>query len=1003
MSIEIARYQFHSWARKGLASTISEPDDLGSGNATAKQRTLVNVPVSLNDEERQKNFNLVGPGDIIGVNPDMIIRTQPVNNSTGFERNYLAFVEFYDEDFLWRYTPAAAVETASGPTIPPGNKLRPWLFLLILKDDEFKPTKRKSPLPSIVVSGSNVFPPATETWLWAHVHSDANLPDNETNTLEDFLISLNNNATLDPDQLYCRLLSPRSLEVDTAYHGFVIPAFETGRRAGLGESEDTIQDIVAQQASWSDNGANGEMPVYFEWFFKTGANEDFESLVKKLEPVEMDARVGIRDMDCANPGFVKADGTVPFPPTQPPVLGLEGALKSPRVVSTQFPATDDQFQQELEKVVNLQFSVTGTDSATGDPIISLPLYGGKHARKNIEQDVALDIKKDTWLHELNRDPRTRVAAGFGTTAVQTNQEVYMRKAWSQVQDIIDANKQINKTLFHMNIAIRLMQKTFNRVPSNALIGMCQPVLSRIMGTGATLQHQISESDVPLAVFSATFRKMAAPNRRFQKMYSPEKKIVYDKVVAALGEKKLSADIPKQTPGGTFSLKDAAEKIRSNGDTGSQPADELTAQALLDPNKQLESLASIPQKPAFSLKLNADIDVLPPTTNGADTDSVEAKNYRQALLEATSRIALTEPEKAVLPLSLSVAQTNLKEGINPRKTFPKRLNSLLLFPNDVKIDQPEKIFAAMAYPDLEDPMYKKLLDISAEAFLPNLQYIKNNSISLLVTNPRVIESYMVGLNHEMARELLWKEYPTDQRGSYFRQFWDVSGLVSPSSPGGDLTAADKAAFKDITPIQTWNEQTEKLGTHNNRITETANQEQLVLAIRGDLFHKYPNTIVFAQKAVPAGAGDVDYDDGRKIERDLTDEQFKLKVKFPLYKAEIQPDIKFFGFDLTADRAKGTTPGLDPDNLGWYFVIMQAPGAPVFGMDVSFNEGSDGLSWDDLSWKNLPDDLQFITRGVAPSFVPSEVINWAETSASMAYILLQKPNMIAVHANKMLKGL
>lgn len=35
-----------------------------------------------------------------------------------------------------------------------------------------------------------------------------------------------------------------------------------------------------------------------------------------------------------------------------------------------------------------------------------------------------------------------------------------------------------------------------------------------------------------------------------------------------------------------------------------------------------------------------------------------------------------------------------------------------------------------------------------------------------------DSNLVGLNHEMARELLWSEYPTDQRGTYFRQFWDT---------------------------------------------------------------------------------------------------------------------------------------------------------------------------------------------------------------------------------------
>ena len=45
-----------------------------------------------------------------------------------------------------------------------------------------------------------------------------------------------------------------------------------------------------------------------------------------------------------------------------------------------------------------------------------------------------------------------------------------------------------------------------------------------------------------------------------------------------------------------------------------------------------------------------------------------------------------------------------------------------------------------------------------------------------TNQRFIEAYMVGLNHEFARKLLWREYPTDQRGSYFRQFWAVDNYI-----------------------------------------------------------------------------------------------------------------------------------------------------------------------------------------------------------------------------------
>jgi hypothetical protein len=371
---------------------------------------------------------------------------------------------------------------------------------------------------------------------------------------------------------------------------------------------------------------------------------------------------------------------------------------------------------------------------------------------------------------------------------------------------------------------------------------------------------------------------------------------------------------------------------------------------------------------------------------------------------TRRIALREPEKEILPLSLENTFAKVKDGIHPQKTFPKRLKAQVKFPEYIKMEEPKSILPAMAYPDIEDPMYKKLTDISDEAFLPNLKLIKNNTISLLLTNQKFIESYMVGVNHEMGRELLWREYPTDQRGSYFRQFWDVSGIVSPSSPDGKLTAEEKALFKDITPIHEWDEATEELGTHNNRKSETTNEEQLVLTIRGDLLKKYPNTLVFAQKAVVATGPD-NNDDGKSIELNLTDTAFKTQVKFPSYKAEILPDIKFYGFDLTEARAKGTAPGPDPDNLGWYFVIMQAPGAPSFGMDINFNQGDDGLTWDDLSWESFPDEVlsqekRFIKKIDAPTIHPNDNVTWGTDSASMAYILFQKPNMVAVHAIKML---
>src|SRR6202022_352385 len=98
-----------------------------------------------------------------------------------------------------------------------------------------------------------------------------------------------------------------------------------------------------------------------------------------------------------------------------------------------------------------------------------------------------------------------------------------------------------------------------------------------------------------------------------------------------------------------------------------------------------------------------------------------------------------------------------------------------------------------------PMYEPLKKKSIELFLPNINLVAPNSITLIETNQKFIESYMVGLNYEFGRKLLWRGYPTDQRGSYFRQFWDVRSYVP--SPG-ETPAQLSEKLKDIPPIHQW---------------------------------------------------------------------------------------------------------------------------------------------------------------------------------------------------------
>ena len=931
MSIEVARYQFHSWGRRGISANINDVDDLGTGVVHTKERATVSVSLKANADTVSKDFSLIGPGDIIGINRDMIIRTEPLNWITDFEPNYLAFIEFYDEDFPWRYTPARATGTNE-------QQLRPWLALLVLEEGEFERTKRQLPLPSINVTNNAAMPALTETWMWAHVHSNIDIPDSDLSNYERFLDSLKTSSAEDPDGLFSRLMSPRHLKENTAYYCFLVPAFETGRLAGLELPTGTID---AQQPSWQADGTCGEMPVYYEWFFRTGNNADFESLVKLLQPRAMDSRIGIRDMDCSEPGFVKADGTGPMSGTTPELIGLEGALRAPTMQPTVFPnpSTSIDFQEELEALVNLNEKREA--DMTGDPIVTLPFYGQNHAKLHPDDALPLDITKNTWLHTLNKDPRTRVASGFGTVVIQENQEAYMKKAWQQVEKINEANRKIRDTRAAASFATQYFQQIFTVINTINLLAITRPLLPKIMGSPTTLYHQVKESRLPAVVFSGAFRRLMRPMGKLARRFSFSA-TEYDKVVTGLNDGTLTAAPPKQTPAGLPTTQTLSDAVKPKGLAGwlakfgwfllfillilllivalftglylavgiaaaviaavafpliiRSRRQSAAAEVFAEPEKTGETLSHVPSRPSFTIRLTDEVTTPAPTPGGANGESKEAQNFRLAVKGLSAILLVPKPPvKTFTAFNLVNAKQKVTTAITPRVSYGKRLTYLVNIPNLTWINVQEEIVDAMAYPDFEDPMYKKLSEKSSELLLPNLKLIPPNTISLLETNQKFIESYMVGLNHEMGRELLWREYPTDQRGSYFRQFWDVSGIVQPDT--GQTPEEMIESNKDIKPIHTWY-QSSLLGRHNNRDAE-GDDSQVVLVVRGDLLKRYPNSVIFAQKAIKESGKQV-------IDLDLSSEEFAAQVKFPLYKAEIYPDIKFFGFDLTARQAKGDDP-------------------------------------------------------------------------------------------------
>src|SRR5262245_49974984 len=341
MAHPLATYTFLPWLRQGLSNSITQDEFAPNASLRATVDVQVTLRVesigaSIPDVPIPRAIGLFGPGDVIGIERRAIVKTEPKDWITNFEPNYLAHVEFYDEDFPWRYTPARADRTT--------HRHRPWIALVVLEEGEFTDGATGKPLPFIDVADLTVLPVKEELWAWAHVHANRNLGANETEVVssDGAAIAGRLDAVLgeNPDLAYSRVVCPRQLEPNKAYHAFLVPTFETGRVAGLALDLTKVDD--AMRGAWEAhperaNLSGNSLPYYHRWYFRTGNAGDFEYLVRLLKPQPMDARVGRRDMDVQRPATYLNGITGP---DNNGVLRLGGALKVPDEA-----LTDDQIAE----------------------------------------------------------------------------------------------------------------------------------------------------------------------------------------------------------------------------------------------------------------------------------------------------------------------------------------------------------------------------------------------------------------------------------------------------------------------------------------------------------------------------------------------------------------------------------------------------------------------------------------------------------------------------------
>ena len=630
-----------------------------------------------------------------------------------------------------------------------------------------------------------------------------------------------------------------------------------------------------------------------------------------------------------------------------------------------------------------------------EPSITMPVYGQWHAGveeilyKAGTNDLLPEPQRKDWVHELNLDPRYRVVAALGTKVVQQHQEEFMDAAWEQVETIREANKSIRHYQLAIEVNKAFRQNVLGKLSNEQLLGFTAPLHKKIrsnLGASSTIFKKIDASPVPNAISTGLFRKQASNNGRIAKIGKNK-----THVLANTGQDinaKFNFAKERPTPKGLVQQLQL-EAVITNYIT-THPA--FISASVEDRNKMSLSMQESLhiEKAAIDRLKQSDSNYTPvgpnftpivlrkenvPAIAAGSRFLGNAMSNTKTLYELQSQVK-TDPKIA---LDINDAKNSILAGVNAAINLKTRF--IKQYPQLAALMPAGEALPAqvMKYPVFDLPMYMPLNELSTEYFLPNINLVEQNSITFLETNQRFIEAYMVGLNHEMSKELLWRGYPTDQRGSYFRNFWDS---VNAESQG-------------INEIHTWNK---PLGENS----VTGNSGLLFLVIRGDLLSKYPNTVVSAQRA------DWGLENGsRSVNVDRIIKPGSTPV-IPIFEAKIEPDIYFLAFKIeyngkiiTEKDLAGTEHPINTnDDPGWFFVFQERPGEPRFGLDL--NTTAVKKRWTDIAWADTgvaeSNILNFKTSITVSNDI--QAVWPPQDSAQLAYILYQQPVLVAIHASRLL---
>ncbi len=428
---------------------------------------------------------------MLALDARQVVRAYPAPGSLGVDPNYLAHVEFDRPDLPWLFTPFAP---AAG-----GIGLAPWLALVVLADGCYEAQAGRPGFPPVVRARCSELQPLDKGWAFAHAQvlgprgDDASVARRLTD--EYRLTNLS------------RLLCPRRLLPGRGYLACVVPAFDAGRRAALGEPGETGWTLgPAWTRRPGDADTQVDLPVLYSWSFATGLEGDFEALAARLVPRPatwpLDRRV---DMSAPWPGAAIDTGRVQL---------VAGPLVAPWPPDAAPPGWSARVTEELRARLNEAADRADREPAPGAvPVVGPPLYGGVHAgRRRVPAGTA-----DDWFSQLNLRPGDRIAAGLGGQVVRRDQETLMQAAWTQLGDLEGVNALLRGAQVAQAAGASLYRRHVTPLPPGDLVQLTRPVHGVVTARDTagpavaqppTVTEDLARSTTAEAAATPAFRRLA---------------------------------------------------------------------------------------------------------------------------------------------------------------------------------------------------------------------------------------------------------------------------------------------------------------------------------------------------------------------------------------------------------------------------------------------------------------------------------------------------------------